>query len=128
MLFESFTKGPRGYPYIFIITEEVTTLEPIYGPLLLTIGSLSMGKTSTSLMVSLPLKWVCMPCLSQIFLILSETLCVRYNNVTLGFNFIGRVLGTCSSLAVSSISNLPGGLVKPSLHLVQSPFGIFALA
>ena len=29
MLFESFTQGPGGSPYIFIITGEVTTLEPI---------------------------------------------------------------------------------------------------
>ena len=32
MLFVSFTKGPGGFPYVFIITEEVTTLEPINGP------------------------------------------------------------------------------------------------
>ena len=32
MLFESFIKNPGGFPYIFIITGEVTTLEPIYGP------------------------------------------------------------------------------------------------
>ena len=29
---ESFSKSPRGFPYIFIITGEVTTLEPIYDP------------------------------------------------------------------------------------------------
>ena len=28
VLFESFCKGPRGFPYVFIIT----TLEPVYGP------------------------------------------------------------------------------------------------
>ena len=32
MLFESFTKGPGGFPYVFIITGKVTTLEPIFGP------------------------------------------------------------------------------------------------
>ena len=32
VLFVSFTKGPGGFAYIFIITAEVTTLEPIYGP------------------------------------------------------------------------------------------------
>ena len=26
VLFVSFTKGPRGFPYVFIITREVTTL------------------------------------------------------------------------------------------------------
>ena len=41
-------------------------------PLLLTIGSLSLGETSRFLMVLLPLKWVCMPYLPQIFLILSQ--------------------------------------------------------
>ena len=30
-------------------------------PLLLTIGSLSLGETSRFLIVLLPLKWVCMP-------------------------------------------------------------------
>ena len=32
VLFESFSKGPRGFPYVFIVTGKVTTLEPIYGP------------------------------------------------------------------------------------------------
>ena len=31
VLFVSFTKGPGDFSYVFIITEEVTTLEPIYG-------------------------------------------------------------------------------------------------
>ena len=43
VLFESFTKGPRGFPYVFIIAGRVTTLEPVYGPILLTTGSLSLG-------------------------------------------------------------------------------------
>ena len=96
-------------------------------PLLLTMGSLSMRETSRFLMVLPPLNWVCMPYLPQIFLILSETLCVRYNNVTLCFYFIGGGLGTCSALVVSPISNLHGGLVKPFLHLGQSPLWIFSL-
>ena len=32
VLFVSFTKGPGGFPYVFIITREVTTLEPIDDP------------------------------------------------------------------------------------------------
>ena len=32
VLFISFTKGPGGFPYVLIITIEVTTLEPINGP------------------------------------------------------------------------------------------------
>ena len=34
MLFASFTNGPGGFPYVFIITREVTTLEPVDGPTL----------------------------------------------------------------------------------------------
>ena len=34
VLFISFTKGPGGFPYVFIITRKVTTLEPINGPTL----------------------------------------------------------------------------------------------
>ena len=94
-------------------------------PLLLTIGSLSLGETMRILVVLPPLKWVCMPYLPQIFF--TETLCIRYNNMTIGFNFIGGGLGTCSVLIVNSIINLPGRPVKPFLHLVQSPFRVFAL-
>ena len=32
VLFESFSKGPRGFPYVFIIAGKVTTLELVYGP------------------------------------------------------------------------------------------------
>ena len=31
VLFVSFTKGPGGFPYVFIITAQVTTLVPIDG-------------------------------------------------------------------------------------------------
>ena len=54
----------------------------------------------------------------------TKTLCVGYNNVTLVFNFIGGRLGTCGA----PISNLSGRPVKSFLHLVQSPFGIFAFS
>ena len=30
--FESFSKGPTGFYYVFIITDEVTTPEPVYCP------------------------------------------------------------------------------------------------
>ena len=32
VLFEPFSKGPCGLPYVFIITGKVTTLEPVYDP------------------------------------------------------------------------------------------------
>ena len=31
VLFESVSKGPGGFPYVFIITGKVTTLELVYG-------------------------------------------------------------------------------------------------
>ena len=79
-------------------------------PLLLTIGSLSLGEICRFLMVLLPLKWVCMPYLPQnLFDTFTKTLCIRYNTV---FNFIGSRLGTCSALVVSLIRNLTGGLLS----------------
>ena len=56
MFFVSFTKGPGGFPHVFIITRVVTTLEPINGPTLVDHRSLSLGETSKILMVLLPLK------------------------------------------------------------------------
>ena len=92
--------------------------------LLLTIWSLSLGETSRFLIVLIPY-------LPQIFLILSQRACVmgllRYDNVTLGFNFVGSRLGTCSALVINPIRSLSRGSIKPSLHLVQSPFGVFTL-
>ena len=32
MFFESFSKGPRGLPYVFLITCKIPTLEPVDGP------------------------------------------------------------------------------------------------
>ena len=43
VLFESFSKGPRGFPYVFIITGKVTTLEPVYGPTLVGHGVFVLG-------------------------------------------------------------------------------------
>ena len=106
MLFEPFSKSPGGSPYVSIITGKVTTLVPAYGLTFADHVVFVLGETSGFLMVLPPLKWVCMPYLPQIFLILSqETFCVRYNNMTLCFYFIG------GGLVVSPISNLPGGPV-----------------
>ena len=57
----------------------------------------------------------------------TETLCVRYNNMTLCIYFIGGGLDACGALVVSPISNLPGGPVLPFLHLVQSLHRVFTL-
>ena len=47
--------------------------------------------------------------------------------MTYGFDFIGSGLGACCVLVVSPINDLPGGLVKPFLHLVQIPLRVFTL-
>ena len=128
MLFESFTIGPGGFPCIFIITGEVTTLELIYGPTLTDHRVFVLGGDQkvpdgiTTFEVGL----YAIPS-TDLLDTFTETLCVRYNNVTLGFNFIGSGLGICNVLVVSPISNLSGVLIKPFLHLVQIPFWVFAL-
>ena len=38
--------------------------------------------------------------------------------MTLGFDFIGGGLGTCSALVISIITVITGGLGKPSFHPV----------
>ena len=58
----------------------------------------------------------------------TKTLCVGYDNVTLSFDFTGDSLGTCGALVIKPINSLTGGPVKSFLHLVQSPFRIFAFS
>ena len=41
--FESFLKGPRSFPYVFIIAGKVTALEPIYGPTFVGHGVFVLG-------------------------------------------------------------------------------------
>ena len=43
VLFESFSKSPRGFPYVFIITGKVTTQEPVYGPIFVDHGVFVLG-------------------------------------------------------------------------------------
>ena len=79
-------------------------------------------------MVLLTLKWVCIPYLLQIFLmLLHRALGVWYDYMTLGFDIIGSGLGAWIALTVSPITNLTGWLGKPFLHLVQGPFGVFTM-
>ena len=55
---------------------------------------------------------------------LSQRPCVGYDNVTLVFDFIGGRLGTCGA----PITNLSGRPIESFLHLVQSPFRVFAFS
>ena len=70
-----------------------------------------------------------MPYLPQLFFCaFTKTLCVGYDNVILGFDSISGSLGSCSALVVKPINNLSGRPVESFLHLVQSPFRIFAFS
>ena len=59
---------------------------------------------------------------TDLFDAFTKTLCIGYDNVTLIFDFIGGRLSTCGA----PIIDLSGRPVESFLHLVQSPFGIFA--
>ena len=63
---------------------------------------------------------------TDLFDTFTKTLCVGYDYVTLTLNFSGGSRGTVSTLVINPINGLTGGLVKPFLHLVQSPLGMLA--
>ena len=77
VLFESFSKDPGGSPMYSSSQVRSPHWNQYMAPLLLTIGSLSLGETSRFLMVLLPLKWVCMPYLPHIFLMHLQRPCVK---------------------------------------------------
>ena len=128
VLFVSFTKGPGGFPYVFIITGEVPTLIPIDG---ITLGDhrvfvlggdqevLGGAATFEVSLDTIPT--------TDLFDTFTKTLCVGYDYGTLALNFSGGSRGTVCTLTVNPINGLTGRPVEPFLHLVQSPLGIFAL-
>ena len=59
---------------------------------------------------------------TDLFDIFTKTLCVGYDNVTLIFDFFVGRLGIVSA----PIINLSGRPIESFIHLVQSPFGVFA--
>ena len=129
MLFVSFNKGPGGFPYIFIITCEVPTMIPIDGITLGDHGVFVLGGSQEvfdgAATFEVSLDPIPTTDLSDAF---TETLCVRYDYVTLALNFSGGSSGTVSTLVVNSIHGLTGRPVEPFLHLVQSPLGILAFS
>ena len=128
MFFVSFTKGPGGFPYIFIITAKVPTLKPINGITLVDHRIFVLGGDqevfdgAATFEVSLD----AIPT-TDLYDTFTKTLCVGYYNMALTLDFSGGSRGTCGNLVVSPINRLTGRPIKSFLHLVQSPLGIFAL-
>ena len=85
-------------------------------PLLLTMGSLSLGETSRFLMVLLPLKWACMPYLPQVFLMLSQRSCVK--DITI-WPFV------LTSLVVTWVPVVPW-LLAPLLTFLEGLLSLFS--
>ena len=61
---------------------------------------------------------------TDLFDTFTKTLCVGYDYVLFVFHFLVGNLGIIGA----PISHLPGRPVESSLHLVQSPFGIFTFS
>ena len=126
VLFVSFTKGPGGFPNIFIITAKVTTLILIDGITLVDLTVFALGGDQevfdggATLEVSLDTIST-----TDLFDIFIKTLCVGYDNVALTLNFLGGSRGTCGTLVDNPINDLTGRPVESFLHLVQSPLWIF---
>ena len=122
MLFVSFTKGPGGFPYVFIITGKVPTLIPTDGITLGDHGVFVLGGDQEVLDGAATFEVSLDPIpATDLFDTFTKTLCV-------GYDFSGGSRGTVSTLVVSPINGLTGQPVEPFLHLVQSPLGIFALS
>ena len=107
MLLVSFTKGPGGFPYIFIITTQVATLVPIDGTTLIDQRVFVLGGDQEVLDGFATFE-VGLDAISttDLFDTFTKTLCVRYDSVTLGFDFISATLGNCGALVVSHLGQL----------------------
>ena len=129
MLFVYFTKAPGGFPYVLIITGKVHILIPINGITLgdqcifVLGGDQEVFDGAATYEVSLDT----IPT-TDLFDTFTKTLCLGYDYVALILNFSCGSRGTSGTLVVNPINGLTGRPVKPFLHLVQSPLGIFALS
>ena len=129
MLFVPFTKGPGGFPYVSIITCEVPTLIPIDG---ITLGDhrVFVLRGDQEVFDGAPTFEVSLDPIpsTDLFDTFTKTFCVGYYYVTLTLDCYGGSRDTVSTLVVNSINGLTGRLVKPFLHIVQSPLGILAFS
>ena len=102
MLFVSFTKGPGGFPYVFIITCEVPTLIPVDGITLgdhgvfVLRGDQEVFDGASTFEVSLdPIPS------TDLVDTFTKTLCVGYDYMTLTLNFSGGSRGTVGTLVTN---------------------------
>ena len=114
MLLVSFTKGPGGFPYVFIITGKVPTLIPIDGITLGDHGVFVLGGDQEVLdgAASFEVSLDPIPATDH-FDTFTKTLCVGYDYVTLTLNFFGGSRGAVSTLVVTHINCLNGRPVEP---------------
>ena len=124
--------GERSFRCSLYLSPKFLEISPMYSssqersphwnqymaPLLLTTGSLSLVKTSRFLIVLLPLKWVCMSYLPQIFSLarnIKESIFIRVNNPTLNRN-----IGKFNLLHIWDrvLLNTPGLNLKRHVHTV----------
>ena len=125
VLFVSFTKGPGGFPYVFIITAQVVALVPVDGTtlvdhrVLVLRGDQEVFDGFATLEVSLDAIST-----TDLFDTFTKTLCVGYDNVTLTLHFMVGRLGRI----VAPIINLSGRPVESFLHFVQGPLGVVAFS
>ena len=129
MLFVSSTKGPGGFPYVFIITGDVPTLIPIDGITLGDHGVFVLGGDQEVLdgAATFEVSLDAIPT-TDLFDTFTKTLCVGYNYMALTLNFSGDSRGAVGTLVVNPINSLTGRPVEPSLPLVQGPLGILVFS
>ena len=127
MFFVSFTKGPGGFHHVFIITGKVPTLISIDGITSGDNGIFVLGGDQEVFdgAATFEVSFDTIPTTVH-FDTFTKTLCVGYDYVTLTLNFFSGSRRTIGTLVVNPINGLTGRPVEPFLHLVQSPFGIFA--
>ena len=109
MFFVSFTKGPGGFPYVFIITGKVPILIPIDGITLGDHGVFVLGGDQEVLdgAATFEVSLDAIPT-TDLFDTFTKTLCVGYDYVTLTPNFSGGSRGTIGTLVVNPINGLTG--------------------
>ena len=124
MLFVSFTKGPGGFPYVFIITGEVLTLIPIDSITLGDHGVFVLGGYQEVLdgTATFEVSLDTIPT-TDLFDTFTKTLCVRNDYVTLTLNFSVGSRGTVCALVINPINGLTGRPVEPFSTLSKTHLG-----